>query len=70
MNNVIMIFAQDSFNGIGLNGGLPWEDKDDLKFFKESTMNSAVIVGSKTYETLTVLTGRKVIVLTSDPDNI
>lgn len=70
MHNVIMIVAHDKYMGIGLDGGLPWSNSKDLQFFKETTMHSTVIVGSNTYKNLPKLSGRKVIVLSRDPDSV
>ncbi len=38
--------------GIGLDGHLPWHIPKDLKWFKEVTNESIVIMGRKTYDTL------------------
>ncbi len=49
---MIRIIAAVSNNGvIGVNGGLPWQNKypEDLKFFKEKTKNSTVIMGRSTF---------------------
>lgn len=39
---------------IGLDGTIPWFDKDEMKIFKEKTNNSILIVGRKTFENLNV----------------
>jgi dihydrofolate reductase / thymidylate synthase len=45
---------------------LPWKRiPSDMKYFKDQTQNSIVIVGRKTYETLPPLPGRVVLVITS-----
>jgi dihydrofolate reductase len=45
------IFATDEENGIGKNGTLPWEkNSDDLKRFREKTLNNIVVMGSKTWD--------------------
>ncbi len=46
------IVAYDKNKGIGKNNTLPWQLKDDLKFFKETTSNKPVIMGRKTYESI------------------
>ena len=63
--NVIM--ACDLNGVIGINGKLPWNIPEDLKRFKELTMNHAVIMGRKTWESLPVkpLSGRENIVVCS-----
>lgn len=56
-------------NGIGLNGTLPWSNmKDDLNLFRTRTMDSIMIVGRKTFETMTTLqlSTRKMIVVGKD----
>lgn len=37
---------------IGKNNKLPWHFSSDLKFFKELTMGSTVIMGRKTYDSI------------------
>jgi len=39
-------------NGIGVNGQIPWNIKDDMKWFKNMTTGNTVIMGRKTYESL------------------
>lgn len=54
--NVNLIVAVDKETyGIGKNGGIPWHNKDDMKWFKETTIgqgNNAVIMGRTTYESI------------------
>ena len=53
---------------IGLNNKLIWHISDDLKNFKNLTMDHHLVMGRKTFESIgKTLKGRKVIVLTSDP---
>ena len=47
---------------LGLNGELPWHDKEDLKWFREYTAVKVVIVGSATAKKLPELPGRTVVV--------
>lgn len=50
-----LIVAMCKNNGIGLNGKLPWNIKEDLSFFSKTTIgqkNNAVIMGRKTWESL------------------
>lgn len=61
---VDVILARNSINGIGLDGKIPWHCSGDLKIFKEKTMNSILIVGRKTAESLPNLSGRVVYCLT------
>lgn len=39
-------------NSIGLTGDLPWNIPEDLKFFKQKTLNKVIIMGRKTFESL------------------
>ena len=55
MNKLFNIIAAMDFNhGIGYKGKLPWDVKGDLKFFKEITKTSPLIMGRKTWESLPV----------------
>ena len=51
---VHLIWAQDKNGGIGKNGKLPWHISEDLKNFKRITLNSTIIMGRKTWESLPV----------------
>lgn len=62
---VIMIAAIDEENAIAKDGEIPWDIPEDVEHFKETTMNSTIIMGRKTYESDGPLPGRKHIVLTS-----
>ena len=35
---------------IGVEGGLPWNIPEDMKFFRDKTRGHAIIMGRKTYE--------------------
>lgn len=61
------IVAVDNNWGIGSNNKLLANIPEDMKFFKEKTMNSMVIMGRKTYESLPKkpLPNRTNIVITS-----
>ncbi|WP_439426135.1 dihydrofolate reductase [Oenococcus alcoholitolerans] len=47
---IIEIWAQSKNKVIGSNGSLPWKLPDDMKFFKEKTLGTAVVMGRKTFE--------------------
>jgi len=54
-----LIVCLDNENGIGKNNDLPWYIKEDIKFFKEKTLEkkdsnktNCVIMGRKTYESI------------------
>ena len=46
------ICAAAENNTIGLQGKLPWNIPEDLRFFKEKTQGKALIMGRKTFESL------------------
>jgi len=45
----IIIAAISTNNVIGCNQKIPWDNKEEINFFKETTINSAVLMGSKTF---------------------
>ena len=47
-----LIWAQDINGGIGMDGNLPWHISEDLKNFKQITLNSTIIMGRKTWNSL------------------
>ena len=63
--DIHLIWAQDRNGGIGQNGKLPWHIAEDLKNFKSLTLNSTIIMGRKTWDSLPVkpLPNRKNIIL-------
>uniref|UniRef100_A0A6C0I9G3 dihydrofolate reductase n=1 Tax=viral metagenome TaxID=1070528 RepID=A0A6C0I9G3_9ZZZZ len=42
------IVAVDAENGIAKDGKIPWKSKTDMKFFREQTTGSIIIMGSTT----------------------
>jgi dihydrofolate reductase len=66
---VYRIIAAASLNGvIGQNNELPWghDYPEDLKFFKEKTQGTIVVMGRKTFESIgKALPNRRNIVITS-----
>ena len=62
-----LIWAQDINGGIGIKNSLPWHISEDLKNFKKLTINSPIIMGRKTWESLPFkpLPERRNIVLSS-----
>ncbi|MDL2310540.1 dihydrofolate reductase [Peptostreptococcaceae bacterium OttesenSCG-928-C18] len=50
--NLILIVAVDRNFGIGLNGDMLFYIKDDLKRFKQLTINNIIIMGRGTFEAL------------------
>ena len=61
-----LIWAQDKNGGIGYKGQLPWHIPEDLQNFKKLTLNSTILMGRKTWESLPIkpLPKRRNIVLT------
>ena len=50
-----IIVAMSENNGIGLNGKMPWNIKEDLLHFSKTTQkdgNNAIVMGRKTWESL------------------
>jgi len=67
--SIIGIVAVDRNLAIGKGGALPWHYAADLKFFKQTTVGNAVIMGARTWETLKKpLPDRMNIILTTKPD--
>ena len=60
----VVIAALDEDRVIGDGGAIPWHIPDDLRRFRDLTMDSPVVVGRKTFETMPPLDGRETIVLT------
>jgi dihydrofolate reductase len=52
-----MIVAMNQDNIIGVRGRLPWKNKEDMAFFKKTTLGHAVIMGRKTFESLNLPQG-------------
>jgi dihydrofolate reductase len=66
--SVIGIVAIDQNLAIGKGGRLPWHYSADMKFFKETTIGNAVVMGRRTWVTLKApLKDRQNLVLTRDP---
>lgn len=49
---IILIAAVDENGGIGKEGSIPWHHSTDMKWFKENTLNHAVVMGRKTFNSL------------------
>ena len=62
--NINIIAAIGKNNELGKNNDLIWNFKEDMKFFKETTMGHPVVMGRRTFESLpNVLPGRKNIII-------
>lgn len=72
MKKIAIVVAHSKNRVIGNNGQIPWHYPNDLKHFKDLTLNHVVIMGRKTYESLPPkvrpLPNRHTIVLTRNPD--
>jgi dihydrofolate reductase len=59
----------DVNRGIGKDNGLPWHISSDLRQFKKLTMGHHIIMGRKTYESISKpLLGRVMVILTRSLD--
>ena len=59
MRTFSIIVAVCNNNGIGMNGKLPWKNKEDMAFFKTKTINTKdmlkqniVVMGRNTFESM------------------
>lgn len=66
---MIIIAAVAQNNVIGKSGKIPWHSREELAFFKETTMGSPVVMGRKTFESIgKPLPGRLNLVITTHPE--
>ena len=67
---IIAIWAQDQCGIIGKNNHLPWYLPKDLKHFKETTLNQAILLGTVTFEGMNkrILPNRETLILTAQSD--
>ncbi|MBS62247.1 dihydrofolate reductase [Salinisphaera sp.] len=62
-----LIAAMDENGVIGADGGMPWHIPDDLRWFKQQTLNKPILMGRRTYESIgRALPKRRNLVLTRD----
>lgn len=67
--SIIGIAAIDLNNGIGKNNEMLFHIKEDLNFFKQTTLNKIVVMGRKTFESIgKPLPNRTNVVLSSNSD--
>ncbi len=50
--NLNIIACCDSKYGIARDGKIPWSFKEDMEFFKQTTQDSVIIMGRKTWDSL------------------
>ncbi|MBO6826598.1 MAG: dihydrofolate reductase [Sneathiella sp.] len=63
------ILAASENNIIGAENDMPWHIPNDLKWFKQNTLNKPMIMGRKTFQSLPgLLSKRTSIILTRDPN--
>lgn len=66
---LIMIAAIGKNNELGKGNNLIWSFSKDMKFFREKTKNSVIVMGRKTFNSLPkILPNRKHIVLSKGKD--
>ena len=67
--SVSMIAAVGKNLELGKNNDLIWHFKEDMRFFKDTTMGHTVVMGRKTFDSLPkALPGRKNIVISSNAE--
>ena len=49
---ISLVVAYSKNRVIGIDGQMPWHLPEDLKHFKELTLNKIVVMGRKTYESI------------------
>ena len=65
--SIKLIVAKAENNAIGKGNDLIWHLPSDLKFFKENTINGALIMGRKTFDSIgRPLPKRQTIIITRD----
>lgn len=66
--NLILIAALTKNRVIGKKGAVPWDLPADMERFKRLTLGHVVLMGRRTYETLSeLLVNRRNVVITSRP---
>lgn len=67
---IVAIWAQDRSGIIGKANHLPWRLPKDLKYFKETTLNQAILMGRITFEGMNkrLLPNRETLILTTQSD--
>lgn len=67
---ISLVAACDRACGIGRDNRLPWHLPADLAHFKALTLGHAVVMGSRTFDSIgRALPGRQNLVLSRDPSN-
>lgn len=69
VQTITMIVAVADNGTIGYKNTIPWNIPEDLKRFKELTVNKPIVMGRKTFESLPkILPNRRHLVLTKDKE--
>lgn len=66
---IIAVVAATPSRVIGLDGGMPWRLRSDLRRFKRGTMGGVLLMGRKTFDSIgRPLPGRTTVVVTRQAD--
>lgn len=66
-----IIVAYDKNRGIGINNTLPWDYPEDLRYFRKTTQNHAIAMGSNTFLSIgRALPKRRNIVFSFDQEDL
>ena len=67
---IFLIAAVDKNLAIGKDGKIPWHIKEDLQYFLKNTLNTSMIMGRSTFDSIgKPLPNRQNIVMTKSPAN-
>jgi dihydrofolate reductase len=55
---ISLIFATDPNHLIGRDNDLPWRYKEDLQYFKKTTLNKTVLMGLQTFHSIISINGK------------
>lgn len=68
---IVIIAAINKYGTLGLNGDMPWRNREDLHHFRKTTLHKTLIMGRKTVESIpTPLKDRVVLEVSgSKPDS-
>lgn len=66
---IVLVAAMAKDRTIAKDGKIPWRYPEDLRFFKETTQGTVLVMGRKTYDSIgRALPGRVNVVVTRDPE--
>lgn len=55
---ISLIWATDKNNLVGKDNKLPWHYKEDLQYFKKTTLNKKVLMGKQTFDSIISYLGK------------